>query len=134
VNPLIRPWRHYADFRGRSRRLEYGLFLATFYGVGFGGSRLGHAINASHGIPHSRHLPTFISIPCALFFLAAIVPLVAVTVRRLHDIGVSGWWLMIILCHCSPGRCGYPRGGVSKSIRPRKRYLDLHERKKASRA
>ncbi|MDB5676550.1 MAG: hypothetical protein JWM65_3532 [Sphingomonas bacterium] len=93
---LLRPWRHYVDFRGRSRRLEYGLFLAIFYGVIAGGADLGQAINTAHGVPESRHLPPFIGVPYALFVLAAIVPLVAVTVRRLHDIGVSGWWLTIV--------------------------------------
>ena len=29
-----------------------------------------------------------------LFFLASLVPMVAVQVRRLHDLGVSGWWYL----------------------------------------
>jgi uncharacterized membrane protein YhaH (DUF805 family) len=32
-----------------------------------------------------------------LFSLAALVPSLAVTVRRLHDSSKSGWWLLICL-------------------------------------
>lgn len=93
---LLRPWRHYVDFRGRSRRLEYGLFLAIFYGVAIGGLLLGEAMSTPLGVRGPRHRPAFISVPHALFVLAAIVPLISVTVRRLHDLGISGWWLTIV--------------------------------------
>lgn len=94
---LTRPWRHYLDFRGRSRRLEYGLFFGVFYGIGFGGPQLGKAVNAANGVAASAHLPRTVSWPYALFIFAAVVPLAAVTVRRLHDLGISGWWLTIVL-------------------------------------
>ena len=32
-----------------------------------------------------------------LYFLAILIPGIAVGVRRLHDIGRSGWWLLISL-------------------------------------
>ena len=32
-----------------------------------------------------------------IFSLAILVPSIAVGVRRLHDLGRSGWWLLIIL-------------------------------------
>ncbi len=32
-----------------------------------------------------------------LVFLVFIVPTISVTGRRLHDIGRSGWWLLIVL-------------------------------------
>jgi uncharacterized membrane protein YhaH (DUF805 family) len=93
---LLRPWRHYVDFRGRSRRLEYGLFLALFYAVIIGGVRLGEAVNAARGAPGSAHPPAIVAVPYALFFLAALMPLITVTVRRFHDLDISGWWLMIV--------------------------------------
>ena len=96
MNLLLRPWRHYADFRGRSRRLEYGLFLAIFYIVAIGGAQLAEAFSVARGVPGSRHVPPFILVPYTLFILAAIVPHVTVIVRRLHDLGISGWWLMIV--------------------------------------
>lgn len=38
-----------------------------------------------------------ISVLGALFSLAIIIPSIAVGVRRLHDLGKSGWWYLIIL-------------------------------------
>jgi uncharacterized membrane protein YhaH (DUF805 family) len=32
-----------------------------------------------------------------LYLLAAFLPTLAVSVRRLHDIGLSGWWYLIVL-------------------------------------
>lgn len=96
MNLLVRPWRHYVDFRGRSRRLEYGLFLAIFYGVAIGGLFLGRAMTSPLGVQGAQHRPAFISVPHALLVLAAIMPLISVTVRRLHDLGISGWWLTIV--------------------------------------
>ena len=35
-----------------------------------------------------------------LFSLAVIVPAIAVTVRRLHDAGFSGWWYLLCFAPC----------------------------------
>ena len=32
-----------------------------------------------------------------IYYLAAIIPALAVTIRRLHDTGRSGWWILISL-------------------------------------
>lgn len=32
----------------------------------------------------------------AIYYLGVLIPTLAVQVRRLHDIGKSGWWLLII--------------------------------------
>lgn len=92
-------WGKYADFSGRSRRREYwyfGLFngvafivLYLFIGLlgGFGG------FNGS--APSATAVPAYILF--ALYYLAVIVPSLAVTVRRLHDIDKSAWWLLINL-------------------------------------
>ena len=37
-----------------------------------------------------------VSIP-TIWFFAALIPHMAVSVRRLHDIGKSGWWFLIML-------------------------------------
>jgi uncharacterized membrane protein YhaH (DUF805 family) len=51
-----------------------------------------------------------------IFSLATIIPTIAVTVRRLHDINKSGWWILIsftiigiiplIYWYCQPGTAG----------------------------
>jgi uncharacterized membrane protein YhaH (DUF805 family) len=80
----------YATFSGRASRSEFwwwvlfGVIVALVaaaidYALGFGASRHG-------GGPVS-----------AIWSLAILLPGLAVTVRRLHDIGRSGWWYFIVL-------------------------------------
>lgn len=72
----------YATFSGRARRAEYwwfalfnliaSLVLGFIDGALFGGQVLG-----------------------TIYSLAILIPSIAVGARRLHDIGRSGWWLLI---------------------------------------
>jgi len=93
---LLRPWRHYADFQGRSRRSEYWLFVlqttvvafVVVFFIGFGsfldpssGGLLGLSAGALALL--------------GLFWLATVIPGLAVGVRRLHDAGLSGWLMLI---------------------------------------
>jgi uncharacterized membrane protein YhaH (DUF805 family) len=99
MNLLLRPWRHYADFRGRSRRLEYLLFVLTFYGAIFvmgivAMGALGATIKAG-GAPGADPVAPVIGTLALLWFAVCFLPGLALTVRRLHDLGISGWWLMI---------------------------------------
>lgn len=96
---FLRPWRHYADFRGRSRRLEYLLFVLTFYGAIFvmgivAMGVLGATIKAG-GPASADPMAPIIGTLALLWFAVSFTPGLALTVRRLHDLGVSGWWLMI---------------------------------------
>jgi uncharacterized membrane protein YhaH (DUF805 family) len=76
----------YATFSGRARRSEYWMAgLAFFLAVMVWGSLI--AITNWDLI---RYL-------AFIFVLACFVPLLAVQVRRLHDVGHSGWWLLIRL-------------------------------------
>ena len=74
---------HYADFKGRARRKEYWMFV--LFNI---------LIAALLGI-----LGVLIKFPylSTLYGLAVLVPSLAVGVRRLHDIGRSGWMLLISL-------------------------------------
>ena len=79
---------HYADFGGRARRQEYWMFglfnmiIAVVLNV--------VAIGASSALD----VGVFMAIP-TLYSLAVIIPGIAVSVRRLHDIGKSGWYLLV---------------------------------------
>lgn len=71
----------YFDFEGRSRRSEYWWWVLFIIVVNvvlglFDGS-LGGALLSS------------------LFSLAVFIPNIAVGVRRLHDIGKTGWWYLL---------------------------------------
>ena len=87
---FVRCMKHYADFNGRARRKElwgFVLFLWLFYMCG---SIIGAIIDGIIGVPF------FTAIIC-ISSLGFIVPGIAVAVRRLHDIGKSGYWYFISL-------------------------------------
>ena len=75
----------YAVFSGRARRKEYWYFFLFNVIVGFIIGFLGGAMQKPKAM-------TALSIA---FTLAFLLPSIAVAVRRLHDTGKSGWWLLI---------------------------------------
>lgn len=93
----LRPWRLYAVFRGRSRRREilvwhfghlvlYLVFLAlAFLGLASLSEEIGGALTLG--------LTSFLY----LYGLAALVPSLALTVRRLHDLNTSGLAALLLL-------------------------------------
>lgn len=96
---MLLPLRRYADFSGRSRRMEfwmYTLFVsiigALLLALGFmltGVSATGDVIG---DITATGALMGFA--PFVLFYVAILVPSVAVQVRRFHDRDMSGWWVV----------------------------------------
>ena len=79
----------YAVFSGRARRKEYWMFvlvnvIITFV-LGFIDGIVGTTLGNDMGL-----LST-------LYTVAVLLPSLAVGVRRLHDTGRSGWWLLIAL-------------------------------------
>ena len=67
----------YATFEGRARRSEYWYFCLFNFLVGI--------------------LLGWIPVVGWLIYLAFFLPGIAVGVRRLHDIGKCGWWLLLAL-------------------------------------
>ena len=80
---------NYATFRGRARRSEYWFFVLFMILCTLVAATLDGAI----AVNTARHLNVFSTILSIVFFL----PSLAVTARRLHDIGRSGWWMLISL-------------------------------------
>jgi uncharacterized membrane protein YhaH (DUF805 family) len=79
----------YATFTGRARRSEYWWFVLFYVIVAV----LATAIDAVAGLPQTAG-----SGPVALVAaLALLLPNLAVTARRLHDTGRSGWWMLLSL-------------------------------------
>ena len=80
----------YAEFQGRSHRKEYWMFtLFNFLAMvllGAVGALLGGGGEGGLG-----------DVLQGLYGLGVLVPGIAVTVRRLHDIGKSGWWGLVAL-------------------------------------
>ncbi len=78
----------YAEFSGRSRRKEYWMYALINMVIVFVIEIAGFAMmkNAVGMI-----LFGLLGIYC----LATLIPSLAVGIRRLHDTGKSGWWLLI---------------------------------------
>lgn len=75
--------KNYANFQGRARRREYWFFTAFNVFI--------YTMTAML----DNMLGTFILFN-GLFLLAVALPVLGVSVRRLHDIGRSGWWYLIV--------------------------------------
>jgi len=73
--------KNYAGFSGRARRKEYWMFALINLIIAIVLELIGAAIKTQ--------------IPYYLYALAVLIPSLAVGVRRLHDTGKSGWWLLI---------------------------------------
>lgn len=87
---IIGPLKKYADFNGRASRAEFWSFLLFVTIVTFGA----HYIEG----PDSRDAAVamnmgIVELSVTLLFL---LPSITVGVRRLHDTGRSGWWMMLV--------------------------------------
>jgi len=85
----------YADFSGRASRREFWLFVIFTQLVQFG---IGFVCGLFLG--YSDETLIIIGGLVMLFGLFTLIPNLAVGVRRCHDIGRSGWWLLIALVPC----------------------------------
>lgn len=82
--------RKYAVFHGRSRRSEYWYFALFYFLICI-------ALGIVDGITGTASAQTGFGLLGPLFVLAMFIPSLSVGVRRLHDIGKSGWWLLLSL-------------------------------------
>lgn len=78
----------YADFTARASRPEYWWYTLAVVVAALVLSIIESIVGVSRMVGPYGPLT-------ALFFLATIVPSLAVGVRRLHDTDRSGWWLLI---------------------------------------
>jgi len=77
----------YAVFSGRARRKEYWMFFLISLLI----SAVLIAIDSLIG----TFSQTGFGLLQGLYSLAVLIPSIAVTVRRLHDTGRTGWWILI---------------------------------------
>ncbi len=133
--------RKYAVFDGRARRKEYWMFQLVNFVI----SILFMAVLIASVLNLPRTQRPGLLIPFVLIFcgyvLATLIPSLAVSVRRLHDTDLSGWWLLISLVPLggivvfvfhvldgTPGPNRYgpnPKGGVMSSRRQYGAYETL---------
>ena len=89
----IKVLNQYADFEGRARRKEYWMF--TLFNIIF--IFLAQSIDNLIGITFDLYgIPLGFGYVYLLYTLALFIPSLAVVVRRLHDVGKSGWMYLLI--------------------------------------
>jgi uncharacterized membrane protein YhaH (DUF805 family) len=91
---MILPLRRYAEFRGRSGRREFWAYSA-FLALGYL-AILGASLIASEDLVGFALLGGW-----SLFFIVNFVPGLALTIRRLHDMNLSGALLIAIFAGLS---------------------------------
>lgn len=93
---MLMPLKRYADFNGRSRRKEYWMF-ALFHILAIVALTIVAVIGGMIGGGDGKMGPLGIVglVVLGLFALAMIVPTIAVSVRRFHDLGKSGWFYLL---------------------------------------
>jgi uncharacterized membrane protein YhaH (DUF805 family) len=81
---------NYANFNGRARRSEYWYFALMNLIILVVAAVLDNVLGLTFGaLPYGWLY--------LLFALAVFIPGLAVAVRRLHDVGKSGWFYFIVL-------------------------------------
>jgi uncharacterized membrane protein YhaH (DUF805 family) len=85
IDYYIGAFRKYADFSGRATRSEYWWFYLVTIAVSILISILESILNIPFGL---------ISV---IYGLVSVIPTLALLVRRLHDTGKSGWFLLILV-------------------------------------
>lgn len=121
MNWYLTAFKKYAVFSGRSRRKEYWMFC--LFSVIFSiaamvlDSVLGTTVGMGYGVIYG------------VYALAVLIPTLAVSVRRLHDVGKSGWFLLIglipiiggiwlIILVCSDSETGVTKYGPNPKLAP----------------
>jgi|ERR1700722_11313021 uncharacterized membrane protein YhaH (DUF805 family) len=92
MNYFLEALGKYAVFAGRSRRSEYWFFVLFSCLIAVALALAGLYVAGVTGGP-----PTLAEYLVDLFSLLIFLPSLAVSVRRLHDVGMSGWWVLLNL-------------------------------------
>ncbi len=86
----LMPLQKYAVFSGRSRRKEFWMFVLFTFIVEI-------VLAIIDAIIGTYNTALGIGLLSGLFYLAILVPSIALNTRRLHDIGKSGWFQLLFI-------------------------------------
>jgi uncharacterized membrane protein YhaH (DUF805 family) len=89
--------RNYANFSGRANRREWWIFW--FFCCLPSVLLIVLLESGERSVVSREFFATALiamAIVAVVFWLGLLIPLFAVTVRRLHDVGLSGWWLLLV--------------------------------------
>ena len=89
---FIKVIKNYAVFSGRARRMEYWYFqlFCLLFGIVF------TVVDAILGTPSYGPEEWGITLLASIYWLALLIPCISVGARRLHDIGCTGWWQLLM--------------------------------------
>ena len=89
---------HYVDIKGVATRKQYWMFVLYFWLPLYLGMILFLILPILNIYDLSfSGILTFFGIVCVIFIIGTILPSISISVRRLHDIGLSGWFLLLNL-------------------------------------
>jgi uncharacterized membrane protein YhaH (DUF805 family) len=98
MNYFIHCLKNYANFNGRARRKEFWMFIlfSIVFSIIFSilDSLLGTSYKFNYSIA-GKEIPMSIGYLSSVFSLVLLVPSIAVGVRRIHDVGKSGWLYVV---------------------------------------
>ena len=141
MGDMLMPLKRIFDFSGRSRRKEFWLwilFVIVVYVVagildvqlGLGGSATSSSNYGDGGAGVSANFNA--GILTLAWMLITVIPNLSVTVRRLHDVDKSGWFILLgliplvgfylLYLYCQPGTAGPnrfgpdPKGGTDPAV------------------
>ena len=89
MNWYLEVLRKYAVFSGRARRMEYWMFFLFNLIISF-------LLGVVDGVLGTFSPESGVGLLGGLYSLAILIPSIAVTIRRLHDSGRTGWWFLLI--------------------------------------
>ena len=90
---------NYANFKGRARRKEYWMYTLIFTVLLIALMTIMFSVLSFSDESEIETGPgVYLTVILVIVFLFAhFIPTIALTVRRLHDTGKSGWWYLIVL-------------------------------------
>jgi len=89
MNWYLEVLRKYAVFSGRARRKEYWMFFLFNLIISF-------LLGVIDGVMGTFSPEAGLGLLGGIYSLAVLIPSIAVTIRRLHDTGRTGWWFLLI--------------------------------------
>jgi uncharacterized membrane protein YhaH (DUF805 family) len=135
----IKVLKNYANFKGRARRREFWMFNVVHALICIGVWSLIFAYITSYVITNSKMVEmaeaappvefVFLAALLAIYYIAMKIPCFAVGVRRMHDTGHSGWWVLCPLIRwywaVKKGDAGPNQYGDDPQALPRRRLRAL---------
>ena len=88
MNWYLEVLKKYAVFTGRARRSEYWYFVLFNFIASI-------ILGAIDGVIGTFDAATGRGLLSSIYSLAVLIPSLAVAVRRMHDVGKSGWFILI---------------------------------------